>query len=388
MQVCADVVRVDVYGTIGNCVEFERIIHHIDRKHRLPVSQNEPIFADVVERLTCVTRHSRVVEQVLGDCTQEVAEHGELEFGAASVEKRVERDAMARDHAWIVQPRRLAIQAKLLARPLIRERSIGRDVRAARIAGDVPFNRGEEDDRGLCGHGRPPCGWIAEFDCRCSDLKSQEQYQFPRIAFFVGRTRKIWHCIKNHVSCTTQRVARSVMSIAVIGSLSKLKIEAAASVIALRVEGCKVESGVNAQPVGLDEIMRGANNRARAARIARPEREVLAWIGVESGLVHTEFEGNRVTFDIAAAVVYMRNDTDSASRHFATSVGIPMNQIAVRQTEADGLDSHTVGEYYAAISDAQRDDPHSFITHRKYSRFRCLAEAIKAACAACWFSNA
>jgi inosine/xanthosine triphosphatase len=49
-----------------------------------------------------------------------------------------------------------------------------------------------------------------------------------------------------------------------------------------RVEGCGVESGVPEQPVGFDEILRGARNRAEAALAFAPCDFA---VGIEDGLV-------------------------------------------------------------------------------------------------------
>jgi inosine/xanthosine triphosphatase len=72
-----------------------------------------------------------------------------------------------------------------------------------------------------------------------------------------------------------------------VGSMNAPKIQAVSQALlgfALtpRVEGCGVESGVPEQPVGFDEILRGARNRAEAALASAPCD--LA-VGIEDGLV-------------------------------------------------------------------------------------------------------
>lgn len=72
-----------------------------------------------------------------------------------------------------------------------------------------------------------------------------------------------------------------------VGSSSTPKIQAvsealAGFALAARVEGAAVESGVPEQPVGFDEILRGARNRAEAALALGPCD--LA-VGIEDGLV-------------------------------------------------------------------------------------------------------
>jgi inosine/xanthosine triphosphatase len=46
-------------------------------------------------------------------------------------------------------------------------------------------------------------------------------------------------------------------------------------------EGLSVRSGVSAQPMGDDETLRGAHNRAAGARAAIPEADY--WLGIEGG---------------------------------------------------------------------------------------------------------
>jgi inosine/xanthosine triphosphatase len=72
-----------------------------------------------------------------------------------------------------------------------------------------------------------------------------------------------------------------------VGSANQPKVDAVRSALRafaprVRVEGVEVSSGVSEQPVGWEEIVRGARNRARRAR------EVAACdlaVGIEDGLV-------------------------------------------------------------------------------------------------------
>lgn len=52
---------------------------------------------------------------------------------------------------------------------------------------------------------------------------------------------------------------------------------------ALTVTGVRVDSGVGEQPVGDEQTMQGALQRAEAARVAQPEADY--WVGVEGGVV-------------------------------------------------------------------------------------------------------
>jgi inosine/xanthosine triphosphatase len=85
------------------------------------------------------------------------------------------------------------------------------------------------------------------------------------------------------ISCDALGALRRVR----VGSLNGPKIEAVRAALGIyldapEVEGVPVESGVSEQPVGFEEIVRGARNRAGAA--ARSGACDLA-VGIEDGLV-------------------------------------------------------------------------------------------------------
>ncbi len=81
------------------------------------------------------------------------------------------------------------------------------------------------------------------------------------------------------------------------------------------VEGIEVTSGVAAQPVGYEEIGRGARNRARAA-LSRGRGDIA--VGVEDGLIHVEaldgavlnvgcaavYDGERLSLGLSAGFAY------------------------------------------------------------------------------------
>ena len=67
---------------------------------------------------------------------------------------------------------------------------------------------------------------------------------------------------------------------------AKLGFAAAFPGQAFEFEGVKTASGVADQPMTNEETLRGADNRARAARDARPDADF--WIGMEGGVEHTD----------------------------------------------------------------------------------------------------
>ena len=90
-----------------------------------------------------------------------------------------------------------------------------------------------------------------------------------------------------------------------VGTRNAPKLEAVRGAVGayaenVRVEGATVETGVPEQPVGWDEIVGGARNRARAARsIGACDLAV----GLEDGLVEIPLEGHREVLNIGCAFV-------------------------------------------------------------------------------------
>ncbi len=87
----------------------------------------------------------------------------------------------------------------------------------------------------------------------------------------------------------------------IVGSQSPIKLEAVRETvlelgILVDVVGVNVSSGVNVQPYGYDEIMRGAQNRAAVALGVHGDQDTAATIGIENGVVE---RGNKY-FDVAA----------------------------------------------------------------------------------------
>ena len=108
-----------------------------------------------------------------------------------------------------------------------------------------------------------------------------------------------------------------------VGSLNAPKIEAVRSALAAyapeaRVEGVSVESGVPEQPVGWEEIVAGARNRARAAHEAGACD--LA-VGIEDGLVELSLGGApREVLNVGCAFV---TDGDRESIGLSSAFAYP-----------------------------------------------------------------
>jgi inosine/xanthosine triphosphatase len=103
-----------------------------------------------------------------------------------------------------------------------------------------------------------------------------------------------------------------------VGTHNPLKVRATRNVLeqiytSVDVEGIEVDSGVRDQPIGLDETIEGAVNRARNAFM-----DVDLSVGIESGLLKTPhsltgyldlqwcaiYDGERVTLGVSAGFEY------------------------------------------------------------------------------------
>jgi inosine/xanthosine triphosphatase len=87
---------------------------------------------------------------------------------------------------------------------------------------------------------------------------------------------------------------KSVMKKVVVASKNLVKVNAALSGFLqmfpneeFEMIGISVESGVNDQPVGDEETMLGATNRANGARHQHPEADF--WVGIEGGITNKDF---------------------------------------------------------------------------------------------------
>ncbi|GBE54639.1 non-canonical purine NTP phosphatase [archaeon BMS3Bbin15] len=90
-----------------------------------------------------------------------------------------------------------------------------------------------------------------------------------------------------------------------VGSKNPVKIEAIRRAFSrffkVNVTGTKVDSGVSSQPIGFEETMKGAENRARKAKSQGD-----LGVGIEAGLIRIE-GSKRLYFDIQITAIYDGN---------------------------------------------------------------------------------
>lgn len=159
-----------------------------------------------------------------------------------------------------------------------------------------------------------------------------------------------------------------------LGSTSPIKMAAVREAClqigySVELNGRDVDSGQNEQPVGFEEILRGATTRAEGVNEVYPARYC---VGIENGLLRAE----GVSIDIAAVVVI----APYGRRYYATSSGIRLPEQAVEKASREGFDKVTVGQVMRkdpACVGLVGDDPHSWVSGRNISRTEILAEAIR-----------
>ncbi len=144
----------------------------------------------------------------------------------------------------------------------------------------------------------------------------------------------------------------------VLASMSTIKVQAVAKAakgvfgdnVCIDVVAIDAKSGVNSQPVGMNEIMSGASNRLWAARHTEPRNQRIC-IGIESGLL--DFAG--MWTDVAVVMVQQ----GSSNVFMSTSIGVPFPAEACSEARRRGFETNTAAEVMAEwgiFADAK--DPH------------------------------
>ncbi len=124
-------------------------------------------------------------------------------------------------------------------------------------------------------------------------------------------------------------------------------------------------SGVPVQPVGREEVARGARNRARAARESVPG----SWgVGIENGIVREDGRWQ----DLACVVVISPDGRETVG--WSGAVTFP-DELVERARDI-GFDRVTVGSLVADRLGCPADDPHTTLTEGRLSRAGILTHAV------------
>eukprot|EP00933_Yihiella_yeosuensis_P067743 TRINITY_DN72758_c0_g1_i1.p1 TRINITY_DN72758_c0_g1~~TRINITY_DN72758_c0_g1_i1.p1 ORF type:complete len:236 (+),score=55.59 TRINITY_DN72758_c0_g1_i1:62-709(+) len=151
------------------------------------------------------------------------------------------------------------------------------------------------------------------------------------------------------------------------------------------VEGIKAPSGVNDQPFGHEETIRGALNRLAAARLEVPGADV--YVSMENGLFEVDCSGSsdreegsgRKCFDLAWVAI----QDSHGHQTLAHSAGIEMPSEAAEASKASGFKA-TAGGVVSESAEAaghkvDPQDPHLHLTGGLCAREKLLLDALTAA---------
>eukprot|EP00026_Physarum_polycephalum_P019730 Phypoly_transcript_21883.p1 GENE.Phypoly_transcript_21883~~Phypoly_transcript_21883.p1 ORF type:complete len:178 (+),score=25.93 Phypoly_transcript_21883:21-554(+) len=163
-----------------------------------------------------------------------------------------------------------------------------------------------------------------------------------------------------------------------VASLSPIKVSAVSEVVGellsghFEVHGLHTESGIDDQPVGLEETFTGANNRVTHAKTLVTD-SYLFIIGIENGIV--QVGGKWV--DLAVVLV----SNAEGDTFLSTSTGVVFDTKYVEMAKEKGFDKHTVGSIMAKAygKGCSSTDPHEYLTSGAVPRKATLIQAVKVA---------
>jgi len=155
-----------------------------------------------------------------------------------------------------------------------------------------------------------------------------------------------------------------------VGTTSEFKLRAVISAfsrggIGAEVKGFKVDSGVEKQPFGFDEIDFGAYTRAKNALAQDPEADY--GLGIESGIITKEpFQ----YFDLACCIIVSR-EGNRVGKSYSAAIEIPQN--VVRIINGEGLDA---GEVVQRLGGVKEKDPTLWLSGGRLSRDKTIEDAV------------
>ncbi|CAJ1396472.1 unnamed protein product [Effrenium voratum] len=174
----------------------------------------------------------------------------------------------------------------------------------------------------------------------------------------------------------------------IVASTAKMKVAAVMRLFAeggvacqpdreLVIEGVKAKSGVNDQPFGHEETIRGALNRLAHAQQERPGADF--YLAMENGLFDIATGGTALVFDLAWVVI----EDKSGRRALAHSAGVQMPNWAVDSSRGSSFSTTAGGEVARAATTAGQEvdpqDPHAFLTSGLCKREDLLTSALAVA---------
>eukprot|EP00756_Hemistasia_phaeocysticola_P007608 Hpha_TRINITY_DN14331_c0_g1::TRINITY_DN14331_c0_g1_i1::g.86471::m.86471 len=171
----------------------------------------------------------------------------------------------------------------------------------------------------------------------------------------------------------------------VVGTQSKLKVGAVEEAfrrvhpgVEVSVVGVSCASGINEQPVGHPETLRGARNRLAAARAHAEKEGCELACAIENGIFKLDGmeQQQDMWFDLAWVVCV---DVGSGKEAVASSTGVQFPNQDVRAAMDAGFETTTVGSKMKARVGCDGADPHTWLTAGAVSRRDMLTQALSTA---------
>ncbi len=134
------------------------------------------------------------------------------------------------------------------------------------------------------------------------------------------------------------------------------------------IETFDIDSGEDAQPIGIMAMKAGATTRAIGAQKQNGCRNKYC-LGLENGIVRCD----GISFD-STMVALIRPDRRI---FYAQSAAIVMPEECVLEAERLGFKTHTAGSVFARMYGGSANDPHEAITYFKTNRTNLMAHAVQ-----------
>ena len=148
-----------------------------------------------------------------------------------------------------------------------------------------------------------------------------------------------------------------------LGSTSIIKISAVEKAFldlfgnSIQISTTDTTSGVNEQPLGLEETLKGAKNRVEKTLAVFPDNYCL---GIESGII--------IFDDIAIDIAIIVGKKLGGEYIISTSTGLQFPNDCVSEAQEIGFETSVIGTVVVAKYGGNPKDPHSILTNNKFSR--------------------
>lgn len=162
-----------------------------------------------------------------------------------------------------------------------------------------------------------------------------------------------------------------------VGSTSIHKIDAIKEVLRemfskknFIVEGVKVASEINEQPIGNKETIQGALNRIKNVKLLIKNYDFI--VGIENGVFEENIDGKIKYFDVGWVIIENKN----GRQILTVSSGLEFDKKFVEKAKENHFNI-TAGELISQELGGERTDPQSTLTRNFVSRKDMLKQALK-----------